>query len=240
MLGVWSVVSVSSSALGARFTVSLAERLALRGVRVLLFELAPELPSLDVLLGVSEKVVYTLADAREVTPERVLLTPCENLYFAPLGVGETVDEPASLFACMDEVKPDVVLLFAERSACSLARSVSDGMLLLTDETAQSLRSAAALTEKHAFDGYVLTDLVPAREWIGRAPALTEIADALGLPLFGILPRTDPNNTHLSSGKDFLSAVDNMAGRMMGEDIPLLRGIPTEGIRRKSFLARISK
>ena len=95
MLGVWSVVSVSSSALGARFTVSLAERLALRGVRVLLFELAPELPSLDVLLGVSEKVVYTLADAREVTPERVLLTPCENLYFAPLGVGETVDEPAT-------------------------------------------------------------------------------------------------------------------------------------------------
>ena len=53
MLGVWSIMSVASSTLGACFTAALAESLACYGKRVLLFELAPDCPTVDIILGVS-------------------------------------------------------------------------------------------------------------------------------------------------------------------------------------------
>ena len=71
-------------------------------------------------------------------------------------------------------------------------------------------------------------------------ALTEMADLLGIPLFGILPQTDLYNTHTVREKNFLTAIENMTGRLMGEAVPLLRGISIEGMRRKRFFTRISE
>lgn len=239
MLGAWSIVHGTDKTPGAVFAAALAERLAAHGKRVLLFELSPSAPALDILLGVSERVVYTLADLPRISPEDAALTVRENLCFIPLGVGEAADS-AQIRTAVSAMTPDVVLFSAERASLALAREVSDGVLLLTDASPIGLRAASALAENGDFDGFVLGDFVPTREWVKKTPSLIALADMLGLPLFGILPRIDPNNTYETMGKDFLSAVENMAGRLSGESIPLLRGIPIEGMRRRTFFERISE
>ena len=239
MLGAWSIFHATESMLTARFAAALAKSLAGCGKRVLLFDLSPEVPALDVLLGLDGRVVYTLSDAERIAPRDILLTPSENFFFVPIGVGETVND-LHISACIQAASPDVVLFAAARSTVSLARALSDGALLLTDASAVSLRAAIALVGECAFDGFVLGDFVPVREEIEKMPSLTEMADALGIPLFGVLPKTSLYDTHTASEKSFLLAAGNMAGRLMGENIPLLRGIPLEGMRRKRFFTRISE
>lgn len=239
MLGAWSIVHSTESMVGAFFTAALAEHLALHGKRVLLFDLNASSPAIDVYLGVSERVVYTLSDALRVSPEDAVLSPQENLFFVPIGVGDGVDTVAPIAACIDSVSPDVVLLSAPRSALPLAASVSDGLLLLTDASFVSLRAASALASAHAFSGFVLNDLVLEKEALRKMPALTALSDAIGLPLVGILPHVDTNNPQTVAGKDFLSATENVAGRLLGESIPLLRGISLEGMRKRAFFERAS-
>lgn len=240
MLGAWSIVCATDGMLGARFTAALAECLASHGKRVLLLELSPSLPALDILLGVGEKVVYTISDIARIDPLDVMLPVRENLFLVPQGLDDTDVDAASLSACICALKPDVVLISAERAKLPLVSEFSDGVLLLTDASPIGLRAASAWAQCADFDGFVLTDFLPTRAWITQSPSLTSISDALGLPLFGILPHIDTNNTYTSAGKNFLLAVRNMAKRIMGENIPLLCGIPVEGMRRRTFLERIAK
>lgn len=240
MLGTWSIVHSTNGMLGALFTASLARCLASEGVRVLLAELSPHAPALDILLGVCEKVVYTLSDIPRIDPGEVVLRVRENLMLIPLGVEETPTDPDAVRASVRATEPDVVLVTAERAMLPLASEVSDGVLLLTDASPVGLRAASAWAQRATFDGFVLTDFVPTREWVSENPSLTSISDDLGLPLFGILPRIDENNTCSPMGKDFLSAIENMAGRMIGETVPLLRGIRIEGMRRHKFFETISE
>lgn len=239
MLGAWSILHATESLLDARFVSSLASTLAASGKQVLLFDLSPECPALDILFGVDGRVVYTLSDVGRVSPRDVLLSPRENLFFVPLGVDEQVDA-SHIAAVIEAVKPDAVLFAVTRSTFTMARALSDGALLLTDASPVALRAASALASAYHFDGFVLTDFSPVREAVERMPALTEIADLLGIPLFGILPQTDLYNTHTVREKNFLTATENMAGRLMGEALPLLRGISIEGMRRKRFFTRISE
>lgn len=240
MLGAWSIVHSTESTVGAFFTAALAERLALHGKRVLLFDLNASAPAIDVYLGVSERVVYTLSDALRVSPADVMLSPQENLFFVPIGVGDGVDTVAPIAACIEAVSPDVVLLSVERTLLSLAASVSDGLLLLTDASFVSLRAASALASAHAFSGFALTDVALEKEELKKMPALPTLADTVGLPLFGILPHVDTNNPQTVAGKDFLTATDNVAGRLLGESIPLLRGISLEGLRKRAFFKQASR
>ena len=240
MLGAFSVVNGSFGTVGAHFSAALAECLAAKGKRVLLFELSPSCPTLDLLLGVSERVVYTLTDTERLSPENVALTVRENLSFIPLGVGEVISDTSFLEACVKALSPDVVLLSTERSQLPLARRISDGVLLVTDASQASLRANAFLSSKESFDGFVLSDFVPTKEYAFKMLSLAEISDTLGLPLFGILPRIDRADTPAAWGKDFLFAVRNMAGRLLGETVPLLCGIPIEGMRRRDFFARTSE
>ncbi|MBE6656152.1 MAG: hypothetical protein E7609_04715 [Ruminococcaceae bacterium] len=237
MLGAWSIVNGSFTTVGAHLSAALAERLASYGKRVLLFELSPSCPTLDIFLGVSERVVYTLSDVRKIPARDVALKVRGNLYFVPIAVGETANDVSCLEACAEALAPDVILLSAERSQILTARRFSDGMLLLTDATHASLRSAAALALEHAFDGFVLADFVPNKQSILQMPPLTEICDTLGLPLFGILPRIDQAKPHALQGKDFLFSVRNMAGRLLGEERPLLCGISVAGMRKRTFFTR---
>ena len=243
----WSIVSHDDGVLGAAFIAALALRLAKAGKRVLLFELSPTAPALDLVLGVADRVVYTLADAVRLSPEAVFLSPertkdsrtagAEHLLFVPLLVKQDVDETA-LHSCIATAGADIVLIRADRTTASLARRVSDGMLLLTQATEPSVRAVLRMAEEFDFDGFVYTDFVPTAEAVRRDIPLTLLCDTLALPLFGIVPRVDLKNTLSPCGKDFRAAVSNMAGRMLGENIPLLTGISIDGMRKQSFFERI--
>lgn len=241
MFGVWSIVSPYAERTGAALVAALARSLSLHGRRVLVFDLSPTAPALDVAFEVSERVVYTLPDVGHLAPELAVLSlPEENgeggILFVPIAVGDEVD-PSHVSSVISAVAADVVLVRADLAALQTARAVSDGLLLLTEADAVSLRASVHLARSHRFDAFVLSDFQPLAEEIRREPSVTEMADALSLPLFGILPRTELKNTAHPRGKDFLLAVDNMAARLTGVSVPLLRGIPIEGMRRKTFFTR---
>ena len=236
MLGVWSILDEGREKTGARFVAELAKHIASSGKRVLVFELCPARPALDIVFGVAERVVYTLSDVGRVPPAQALLSPRENLFFVPAALDLTAfaTDPAALTACIEATKPDLVLILFERTACAAARAISDGILLLTDASEASLRAGAALTDALSVSGVILTDLVLVKENVRAIPSPIEIADTLGVPLLGILPQFDASETARVNDKDFLSAIRNIAARIAGEKRPLLKGISIEGMRKQTF------
>ncbi len=239
MLGVWSILDESRDSLGARFITSLANRLSLGGKRVLILEACPKRPSLDVALGVAEKVVYTLSDVGSVLPRQAILTVGKNIDFVPCAV-DALDVTASterLAACIQADAWDVVLILFERAAYEAVKTVSDGVLLLTDPSFVSLRACAAFADAFPVSGCLLFDFVPTRSGVGAMPPLREITDMLGVPLLGILPRLRADNTSRGERKKFLLAVRNVAARLSGKQIPLLQGISLKRMRKKDFFER---
>ena len=239
MLGAWTFLHATDALLGARFTASLGMALAGAGKRVLLFDLSPEIPALDAFLGVDGQVVYTLTDVTRIPPIDAALSPHENLFFIPIGTEDEVSV-SDIALCMDAFSANVVLFSASRSTLPLASASSDGTLLLSDASPIAMRASCALSSHAGFDGFVLTDFVPDRKELEGALGLTEILDAVGLPLLGILPRVSPYSPRLPESKDFLAAVENMAGRISGEQIPLLRGIAVKEALKEYFFKRISE
>lgn len=234
MSDVWSFVSHDDPALGAAFVASLARALSARKKRVLLIDLCPLYPALDIALDVSDRVVYTLSDAEKMSPEALFLSPAHKgkgeILLAPLFPGE---EPsgAQVEACLRAAKADLVLIHAQPSYASVARAASDAVLLMTRADTASLRAAAYLAAHEVFDVFLLTDLALTKESLRTGISLTEMADTLSLPLFGILPRI--------SDKAFDFAVTNIAGRLLGEQVVLLDNILTAKKQRKLYFERAS-
>lgn len=240
----WTFVSHDDGALGAAFTASLALRIAEAGRRVLVLDLSPSFPALDLALGVAERVVYTLGDVPRLSPETIFLSPekgkcAENILFVPIRSEEDVVSDAPL-ACIEASLADVVLICTDVATAPLVRTVSDHTVLLTRATEVSVRTASRIAACGGYDAFLYTDFVPTKEAVLCEMPLVSLADAVALPLFGILPRVDLKNTLCPRGKDFRAAITNIAGRVLGEDIPLLRGISVEGMRKRTFFERISK
>ncbi len=239
----FTVVSPASDPLGAVFCAALARSLSRHGARVLLLDLSPSLPCLDVVLGCAERTVYTVSDAARVSPESLFLSVSTgkgrekgSFLFVPTFYGERIED-AHLRALASASGADFVIGLADGATAPTAAAVSDGLLLFSRVGEVYLRAAVSFAETLAMDGFVLADLPLAAEALRGTPTLTELSDALGLSLFGILPRTAEENTLAPRGKDFLVAADNMAGRLMGEDIPLLRGLSIEGMTRRAYFER---
>ena len=234
MSGVWSFVSHDDPALGAVFVASLARALSDLGRRVLLIDLCPAYPALDIGRDVSDRVVYPISDAEKMSPEAIFLSPAHKgkgeILLAPLFPGE---EPsgAHVKACACAAKADLVLIHAQPSYASVARAASDAVLLMTRTDATSLRAAAYLAAHETFDAFLLTGLVLTKESFKAGASLTETADALSLSLFGILPRFPD--------KAFDLAVANIAKRILGEQVILLDNILTAKKQRKLYFERAS-
>ena len=246
MLGTWSFVSHDDSALGAAFVSTLARALSVRGKRVLLIDLCPTMPALDIAQDVAHRVIYTLSDASRLSPAEVFLSPDrrtekatereERILLVPISVREQPCED-DVRACIAAASADAVLICAERSTIPLARRVSDGMILLTHADAHSLRGAVSIVCDADFDGFVLTDFLPVGNQIEREPSLLQLSDMLSLPLVGILPRGELKNSLSPREKDFRIAVVNMAGRLMGERVPLLEDISIAGMKKTVYFER---
>ena len=247
MREVWSIVSTEGDTVAARFVSALARALTTHEERVLVLELATLCPTLDFAFGVAERVVYTIFDVGRVSAEETFLhpAPCgcrgvkpENIMFVPSAVGETLWEADPIRSVIASADADITLILTSPSYAALARTVSDGMLLMAKTDAPLLRCATGIASTEDFDGLVLFDFVPTREKIKKMPSLLDIADMVALPIFGILPRESGFEMSSTAGKDFRTAVGNMAERLLGKQIPLLRGIRTEGMRKQKFFERI--
>jgi len=241
------------------FAVSLAYALAAREKSVLLIDLSPASPSLASLCSVSESVLYTIFDLvdgsvgaetvilplpeKKGEPERqrISLVPALPCFSC---VGEGVGKAVRALELASEA--DFVIVDASLDAYPHVALFSDECILLTDTRESSLSASEALayafSEEYRFTQFVLKSSL-VRERIVRDEPFLDIIDRLATVPLGILPQSDLIfDTGLllykkHAREPYVLAVKNIAARLLGENVPLLRGITPEGISRVAFFAR---
>ncbi len=246
------ILSLFSSAGGigkSTFAYHLSRMLAKKGKKVLLLDAAFATASLDVLAGKAEQVVYTLSDvANELCdPLRAALplTEGDALLLFPASPGEefTGKMLAHAVRKMASLHADFIIIDALLSQFEELRAVSDKTWLLTDPRPSSLRSAEAIAAAYeSFDSFLLTFASFSYEGVQREATVIDIVDRVALPLFGVLPYTP--SLRIESNVErrcaYQKALTNILCRLLGEKIPLLKGVPLEGMSRRYYIERMAK
>ena len=240
MLGSYTLCTLGSEREGALLAVDLAQVLSKNGRRVLILELS-DVPSADLLLGLSEQVVYTVSDVAcgRVSWERALLSPtvgrgkrsrtADTILLLPTEPFPTLDGGSvALKNTVSAVGADVTLVVSDASHLALAREISDVSLLLCPCEERIRRATEAFLSERPHlqpDGLVLTGLPSSAEELCEGDGPITLSERLHLPLFGVYPQEKRLR---------LQAARNMAERMTGNTTPLLRGIPIEGISHRAY------
>ena len=227
----------------------LAQMLARREKKTLLID-ASASAALDLLLGVGESVVYTATDVANglCSAFRAILEregmPLVSLM--PAAVGEPLGEamlPEVVKGIKAETSFDFIVIDAAPSLYTDVKTVSDTVILLTDPRESSLRAAEAYASLCGeIDFFALTFASFSREGAEREACVIDMVDQLSLPLIGVLPYTPRIRTvdgipHRSA---YEAALFNLSSRLMGERVPLLKGVPLEGMDRRAFIERQGK
>ena len=235
--------------------LNLAASLTRSGKKTLLVDLAIPVPSLDVLSGCAETVVYTAADvaAGRVALSRAVLplpikkgreTIDDRLFLLPSAPGDVADADACR-AVLDAVRVsedfDLALVWLSRH--TVAREAVDGLFLLTDGDELSLRVAEAQAGAFRPDAFLLTGFSVDWDSERYTPPVLSVAERLGLPLLGIVPRLPTGLSGIvpsscrTRAEAYVRAVRNVAGRFLGMDVPLLKRVPLVGMSRRRVLTR---
>lgn len=218
--------------------VSLARALAQKNQRVLLFDFDISLRSLDVMLGVSESMLFDWGDIllQQCTPNKAFI-PVEGLYFitAPLRSHHTFTSE-KIDAMLKQLDPqfDFILLDAPAGLSqgfTLASRVVQTALIVATPDAVCVRSAA-IAAREAMRGRVsncrlLLNRVQQKQ-IQKNLFLNidESIDATGLQLLGVVPEDPVLSTLLPQGKrppkntPSYAAFARIADRLCGQTVAL--------------------
>ena len=232
------------------FALHLSRMLAECGKSTLLIDASPLSPSLDILAGASERVVYTLSDVANdlCLPSRAALALDGEgpLSLLPLAAGEALTDTQLADAvkrAVKELSPDFTVIDVSSSLFEGARSVSDTVLLMTDPRPASLRSAEAFSSAHeGIDRFIFTRASFSYEGSQGEISVIDAVDTVSLPLLGVLPYTPRIRTvqGIPPRSPYAQALKNIVKRLLGEDVPLLSGVTLEGMSRRYFIERQSK
>ncbi|MBQ8174024.1 MAG: P-loop NTPase [Clostridia bacterium] len=245
-------------------SVNLALALCRRGKRVLLVDGSVFGRSLDTVLSCAEDVIYDIGDlaAHRVEMDKTLLRPLGENGPALLPAafsGEDAVTGQALSTLLSELSDtgefDYILVDALALTDALVCAKTyDRVLVVTDPTPASLRSAemrgVSLRGAAVASVSLLINrfsLLPPRE-SGQDKAIL-MMDQASLPLLGIIPTVGElsETAHkyvgkypLLEGRAFraepaLAAFDNLAGRLLGEEVPLLSNIRAVRSYRRKLL-----
>lgn len=216
------------------------------GKRVLLLDGDCGLRNLDIVFGMSDRVVYSFADVAEgMVPlyDAVARHPLyESLYLltAPLFVPTiSEDEMKGIVEQADAMQLDYLLIDGPAglpASLSLLASIATQAILVTTPDNASVRAAESCARKIEEEycisriRIVLNRVRPRLIRRGFADNIDDVMDTVGLPLLGIIPEEEHLIVCGNCGKSILTvkrshaarAFGHIARRLNGERVPLVR------------------
>lgn len=222
-------------------TAGVASCLAALGRRVLCIDTDIGLRDLDLALGMSDRAVMDFSDVMEyrcpLLSAAVEQRSIRGLYLltAPLSIGGTDRE--RFCAMVDEAKEYFDFVFMDSPAglgdgFQLAVSAADRAIVVSAVDPAALRDAQrTVAELHALPQlHLVMNRVQPKLIARLRTSIDSAMDTAGLPLLGVVPE-DPAVTLataagvplvLSTHKGAAPAYLNIAKRLLGQRVPLLR------------------
>lgn len=228
-------------------TANIGTALALQGKRVCLLDLDIGLRNLDVVLGLSNRIIYDIVD---VATGRAKLHQAlikdkrfdDNLYMLPAAQNAEKDaiEPEQVTAIVEQLRPefDWILLDSPAGIEQGFRNAvegADGAIIVTTPEISAVSDAdrvVGLLEQRtmAFPPRLVINRIRQHMMAdGRSMDIDEITKHLGIDLLGIVVDDDAVIASSNAGVTVVMNPDdqasqgyrNIARRLLGESVPLM-------------------
>ena len=243
---------VGCSTVAARLAVAFARR----QVSTLLVDLSAGNPSLDLLCGLDDRVVYDARDVMcaRIDPRRASLPviSVQNLSLLPgATIFDGVPGDAEVIRLFETLRggfdQTVMILDVPKEIVGVLSEFADVTLAVSDLSAASLRATAALNRSPRAKMRLVLNRYPVeRDATGMRPTVREALDYVGLPLAAILfdeplvagdDATEPGRFRARPTLDV--PCKNLSVRATGGHAPLFSGL-IRGRKRKKMLAGMAK
>ncbi len=226
-------------------TANIGAALANMGQRVACIDADIGLRNLDVVLGLENRIVYDLVDAVEgrcrLNQAMIKDKHIPNLYLIPSAQtrDKTAVSPSDMIRICDELRPDLDWIIVDSPAgiergFKNAIAPADQVIVVTNPEVSAVRDADRIigiveAEEKGTPKLLLNRLDPEMVKQNNMLSADDVVDLLAIHLLGIVPEdkavliSTNQGTPIALNDKSLAgqAYQNIARRIMGEEIPLL-------------------
>jgi septum site-determining protein MinD len=226
-------------------TANLGAALASTGKRVACIDADIGLRNLDVVLGLENRIVYDLVDAVEgrcrLKQAMIKDKHIPGLFLIPSAQtrDKTAVSPSDMIRLCDELRPDLDWILIDSPAgiergFKNAIAPADQVIVITNPEVSAVRDADRIigiveAEEKGAPKLLINRLNPEMVRQHNMLSADDVVDLLAIQLLGIVP--EDKNVIISTNKGTPIALDgksmagqayqNIARRIMGEDVPLM-------------------
>lgn len=227
-----AVVSGKGGTGKSTLCAGLGRALARGGKRVLLIDLDAGMRCLDLLLHVSDRLVFDLSDVlagKPLADAALAVEDAPGLFVLAAPADPQLPDPTAFRAFLEEIQAEYDFVFLDFAAgpvnpCLACLPADAEVLVVATPDEAAVRDAALLRQ-------ALTDLSGVRLvlngfsytqfWQTPYPSLDALIDACGLPLAGVIP-FDPTLRMRKGAKHSPArqAFERLSQRLCGKSVPL--------------------
>jgi septum site-determining protein MinD len=226
-------------------TANLGVALAMLGQRVVTVDADIGLRNLDVVLGLENRIVYDLVDAVEghcrLRQALIRDKRLSELYLLPAAQtrDKTAVSPEQMVELCDQLRPDFDFVLIDSPAgieqgYRNAVAPADRVLIVTTPEVSAVRDADRIVglveaEEKETPSLIINRLDPSMVRRGQMLSTVDVVEILAIDLIGIIP--EDKQIVISTNRGTPVVLDgktpagqgfrNVAGRLMGQDIPFM-------------------
>jgi septum site-determining protein MinD len=234
-------------------TANLGVSLAMLGQRVVTIDADIGLRNLDVVMGLENRIVYDLVDAVEghcrLRQALIRDKRLSELYLMPAAQtrDKTAVSPEQMIEITDQLRPDFDFVLIDSPAgiergYRNAVAPADRVIIVTTPEVSAVRDADRIVglveaEEKGPATLIINRLNPDMVRRGEMMSTEDVVELLAIDLLGIIPEdkqvivaTNQGNPVSLDGKaPSGQAFRNIAGRLMGQNIPLMPLKSSDGL-----------